>query len=186
MSNQPRDATIAPQTETAVATSIPFPAVAAAATASPLSVSVQNPQGPPKATSSTSPTTPKSGAKRPAQPRAAKTDEQLSEKKKRRLEKNRLSARECRRRKKEATENLERQINLLNAENLRLRLQLQVRTSSALCDFVDNHKFYLCGTKLNPNRSYVNFFRSTLRLARKQNTPTNRNSISSRKASMPC
>lgn len=51
---------------------------------------------------------------------------QLSEKKLRRLEKNRLSARECRRRKREATENLERQINVLEGENLRLRLQLQV------------------------------------------------------------
>lgn len=51
----------------------------------------------------------------------------LSEKKLRRLEKNRLSARECRRRKREATENLERQINVLEGENLRLRLQLQVR-----------------------------------------------------------
>jgi hypothetical protein len=50
----------------------------------------------------------------------------LSEKKLRRLEKNRLSARECRRRKREATENMERQINLLEGENLRLRLQLQV------------------------------------------------------------
>lgn len=50
----------------------------------------------------------------------------LSEKKLRRLEKNRLSARECRRRKREATENLERQINVLEGENLRLRLQLQI------------------------------------------------------------
>jgi hypothetical protein len=53
----------------------------------------------------------------------------LSEKKLRRLEKNRLSARECRRRKREATENMERQINLLEGENLRLRLQLQVRSA---------------------------------------------------------
>ncbi|CAB9517613.1 Basic region leucine zipper [Seminavis robusta] len=50
----------------------------------------------------------------------------LSEKKLRRLEKNRLSARECRRRKREATENLEREINVLEAENLRLRIQLQI------------------------------------------------------------
>jgi bZIP transcription factor len=50
----------------------------------------------------------------------------LSEKKLRRLEKNRLSARECRRRKREATENLERQINVVEGENLRLRLQLQI------------------------------------------------------------
>ena len=68
------------------------------------------------------------GVKRPAPASKAnkKDGEQLSEKKLRRLEKNRLSARECRRRKREATENMERQINLLNAENLRLRLQLQV------------------------------------------------------------
>jgi hypothetical protein len=57
-----------------------------------------------------------------------KDGEPLSEKKLRRLEKNRLSARECRRRKREATEDMERQINLLEGENLRLRLQLQVRT----------------------------------------------------------
>lgn len=55
-----------------------------------------------------------------------KDGKQLSEKKLRRLEKNRLSARECRRRKREATENMERQINLLEGENLRLRLQLQI------------------------------------------------------------
>jgi bZIP transcription factor len=55
-----------------------------------------------------------------------KDGEPLSEKKLRRLEKNRLSARECRRRKREATENMERQINMLEGENLRLRLQLQV------------------------------------------------------------
>lgn len=50
----------------------------------------------------------------------------LTEQKLRRLEKNRLSARECRRRKREATEHTQRQINLLEGENLRLRLQLQV------------------------------------------------------------
>ncbi|GKY93241.1 hypothetical protein MPSEU_000291800 [Mayamaea pseudoterrestris] len=55
-------------------------------------------------------------------------DQQLSltEKKLRRLEKNRISARECRRRKREATEQKLRQINLLEAENLRLRLQLEI------------------------------------------------------------
>ena len=52
---------------------------------------------------------------------------ELSEKKLRRLEKNRLSARECRRRKREATENMEHEMNILEAENIRLRLQLQVR-----------------------------------------------------------
>jgi hypothetical protein len=59
--------------------------------------------------------------------RIGKDGEPLSEKKLRRLEKNRLSARECRRRKREATENMQRQINILEGENLRLRLQLQVR-----------------------------------------------------------
>jgi hypothetical protein len=59
--------------------------------------------------------------------RVGKDGEPLSEKKLRRLEKNRLSARECRRRKREATENMQGQINLLEGENLRLRLQLQVR-----------------------------------------------------------
>eukprot|EP00538_Stauroneis_constricta_P004529 CAMPEP_0119561694 /NCGR_PEP_ID=MMETSP1352-20130426/18358_1 /TAXON_ID=265584 /ORGANISM="Stauroneis constricta, Strain CCMP1120" /LENGTH=460 /DNA_ID=CAMNT_0007609951 /DNA_START=55 /DNA_END=1437 /DNA_ORIENTATION=+ len=52
--------------------------------------------------------------------------EPLSEKRLRRLEKNRQSARECRRRKREATENLEREINVLEGENLKLRLQLQI------------------------------------------------------------
>lgn len=70
------------------------------------------------------------GSKRPLMTHG-KDGQVLSEKKLRRLEKNRLSARECRRRKREATENLERQINVLEGENLRLRLQLQVR-----CTFV--------------------------------------------------
>lgn len=69
------------------------------------------------------PDTSLSGVKRPAVDGDGK---QLSEKKLRRLEKNRLSARECRRRKREATENLASQINMLEGENLRLRLQLQV------------------------------------------------------------
>lgn len=60
--------------------------------------------------------------------RTDKNGAPLSEKKLRRLEKNRLSARECRRRKREATEHMQRQINLLEGENLRLRLQLQVGT----------------------------------------------------------
>ena len=51
----------------------------------------------------------------------------INEKRRKRLEKNRLSARECRRRKKEATEQMQHEINLLEGENLRLRLQLQVR-----------------------------------------------------------
>lgn len=55
-----------------------------------------------------------------------KDGKQLSEKKLRRLEKNRLSARECRRRKREATENMLHEINVLEGENLRLRLQLRI------------------------------------------------------------
>jgi hypothetical protein len=50
----------------------------------------------------------------------------LSEKKRRRLEKNRLSARDCRRRKKQAAENVQREIVVLESENLRLRLQMQI------------------------------------------------------------
>ena len=57
----------------------------------------------------------------------SKDGRDLSEKKLRRLEKNRLSARECRRRKREATENMEHEMNVLEGENIRLRLQLQVR-----------------------------------------------------------
>ena len=50
----------------------------------------------------------------------------LSEKKLRRLEKNRLSARACRRRKREAAQEMEREIHMLESENLQLRLQLQI------------------------------------------------------------
>jgi len=71
------------------------------------------------------PTTSSGGAPTPLH-RVGKDGEPLSEKKLRRLEKNRLSARECRRRKREATENMQGQIALLEGENLRLRLQLQV------------------------------------------------------------
>lgn len=82
-----------------------------------------NTGGPPPADAKPAAVT--SGMKRPAA--ASEKQAELSEKKLRRLEKNRLSARECRRRKREATENLEREINVLEGENLRLRLQLQVR-----------------------------------------------------------
>ena len=51
---------------------------------------------------------------------------QLSDKKLRRLQKNRESARECRRKKKEQIANIERQINRLEGENLHLRLQLKI------------------------------------------------------------
>lgn len=62
-----------------------------------------------------------------------KDGQQLSEKKLRRLEKNRLSARECRRRKREATENIQHQINALEADNLQLRLQLQIGQEAESC-----------------------------------------------------
>jgi bZIP transcription factor len=62
-----------------------------------------------------------------------KDGQQLSEKKLRRLEKNRLSARECRRRKREATENIQHQINAVEAENLQLRLQLQIGQEAESC-----------------------------------------------------
>jgi len=72
--------------------------------------------------------------------RVGKDGEPLSEKKLRRLEKNRLSARECRRRKREATENMQGQINQLEGENLRLRLQLQVR--HVVCDGDPKQSFH--------------------------------------------
>jgi len=62
-----------------------------------------------------------------------KDGKELSEKKLRRLEKNRLSARECRRRKREATEQLQHQINAMEAENLKLRLQLQIGEEAESC-----------------------------------------------------
>lgn len=50
----------------------------------------------------------------------------LSAKKLRRLEKNRLSARQCRKRKKLAAVELEKEIKIVERENLRLKLQLQI------------------------------------------------------------
>lgn len=89
-----------------------------------------------------------------ALPRTDKNGEPLSEKKLRRLEKNRLSARECRRRKKEATENLQREINIMEGENLRLRLQLQVRdagTEPVFCKWKEfSGTFGRCCQVLNP------------------------------------
>ena len=112
---------------------IPIPAVSAGLAASDTKVP------PPPATTTGAPATAgagsnaaaaKAGTKRSAPiaslPPLDRSGRNLSEKKIRRLEKNRLSARECRRKKKEAAQNMEREINLLEAENLRLRLQLQV------------------------------------------------------------
>uniref|UniRef100_A0A7S2PBD8 BZIP domain-containing protein n=1 Tax=Leptocylindrus danicus TaxID=163516 RepID=A0A7S2PBD8_9STRA len=64
--------------------------------------------------------------KRPAANNGQPTPDEINEKKLRRMEKNRESARACRRRKKEAAKELERQIQLLEVENLRLRLQLKI------------------------------------------------------------
>ncbi len=69
-----------------------------------------------------------------------KDGQQLSEKKLRRLEKNRLSARECRRRKREATENIQHQINALEAGNLQLRLQLQIGQEAESCIATEQSK----------------------------------------------
>jgi hypothetical protein len=55
----------------------------------------------------------------------AKTSDQL-EKKRKRLERNRESARECRKRKKEKKLMLRQQLAMLEADNLQLRLKLQV------------------------------------------------------------
>lgn len=55
---------------------------------------------------------------------------QAFEKKLRRLEKNRESARECRRRKKEHVVELHKQVAHLEAENLKLKLQLKVGEES--------------------------------------------------------
>ncbi|KAG5182500.1 hypothetical protein JKP88DRAFT_318719 [Tribonema minus] len=63
------------------------------------------------------------GQKRPAHSNA---DQALSEKRLRRLEKNRMSARECRRRKKEHVQALQRQLAGLEADNLELRLKLKI------------------------------------------------------------
>jgi len=53
-------------------------------------------------------------------------NQNLTEKKLRRLEKNRLSARACRRRKREAAQDMEREILKLEDDNMNLRLQLQI------------------------------------------------------------
>ena len=66
------------------------------------------------------------GGKPPKLAPLNRSNKNLSEKKIRRLEKNRLSARNCRRKKKEYTQNLQSEILLLEGENLRLRLQLQI------------------------------------------------------------
>lgn len=57
--------------------------------------------------------------------------EPANEKKQRRLEKNRESARECRKRKKDKILNLHQQLAKLETDNLQLRLQLQYNPNSA-------------------------------------------------------
>jgi hypothetical protein len=56
--------------------------------------------------------------------------QQLAEKKKRRLERNRASARECRKRKKEKKLQLRAQLAKLETDNLQLRLKLQIGKES--------------------------------------------------------
>jgi len=58
----------------------------------------------------------------------------VAEKKRKRLERNRESARECRKRKKEKKLLLRQQLNLLEADNLQLRLKLQVGHESTKGD----------------------------------------------------
>jgi hypothetical protein len=71
--------------------------------------------------------------------------QELAQKKKRRLERNRASARECRKRKKEKKLLLRQQLAQLEAENLQLRLKLQVGNES------DTHdtQIAIVTTKLN-------------------------------------
>mmetsp|Transcript_1969 Transcript_1969/g.3949 ORF Transcript_1969/g.3949 Transcript_1969/m.3949 type:complete len:306 (-) Transcript_1969:52-969(-) len=76
----------------------------------------------------------------PAAKRSRTDPSQLSDKKLRRLEKNRESARECRRRKKEHAQNLQRQINRLENENLQLRLQLKIGDEAEKQDEADQLK----------------------------------------------
>jgi hypothetical protein len=61
--------------------------------------------------------------------------QELAEKKKRRLERNRASARECRKRKKEKKLHLRAQLARLEADNLQLRLKLQVGKEPAVTSF---------------------------------------------------
>jgi hypothetical protein len=63
----------------------------------------------------------------------------LLEKKRKRLERNRESARECRKRKKEKKIQLRNQLALLEADNLQLRLKLQVGHDSTNIDEKSNY-----------------------------------------------
>lgn len=56
------------------------------------------------------------------------TESELEEKKRKRLEKNRESARECRKRKKDKIDTLRLQLTRLEAENIQLRLKLNTGT----------------------------------------------------------
>lgn len=87
---------------------------------------LQVPEQPIQTTSSTVSTTQQSDQQTQSLTPLDRKNKNLSEKKIRRLEKNRISARNCRRKKKEVALNLQREINILESENLRLRLQLQI------------------------------------------------------------
>ena len=86
------------------------------------------------------------GTKRPAPGKKSNggtgnpTEEEINSKKERRKEKNRESARACRRRKKEAAQELERQIQMLEVENLKLRLQLKVGEESEEIDRTEEER----------------------------------------------
>lgn len=93
----------------------------------------------------------------------------LSDAKLRRLEKNRISARECRKRKKEANQVMEEEIERLESENLTLRLQLHVGIEAdestrqeqerltqlitellMVCHLFLHYSFYFLACKTNP------------------------------------
>ena len=64
------------------------------------------------------------------------------EKRRRRLEKNKIAARECRKRKKEQMEKLEQEINLLEAENLRLKIKLRVGDEGEQVDEMERERVH--------------------------------------------
>lgn len=92
----------------------------------PAPVSVPSASMPPATTTATTtsiaPPLPQSQGEQSEQDR----ESHLTLKRKRRLEKNRLSAQKCRKRKKEATQNLQKEILILEADNLKLKLQLKI------------------------------------------------------------
>jgi hypothetical protein len=78
---------------------------------------------------------------------------EILEKKRKRLERNRESARECRKRKKEKKLLLRQQLTMLEAENLQLRLKLQVGHDSANIDEKSNYISAKLGTMMKEGAS---------------------------------